>query len=278
MGYRDDLEAALERAETLERDLARANSEVTVDEERIAELERQLKEARANLPKETPQKPARSRAPYLAAGVLGVLALGVVFAVLQSSSAPPKTSNGPPPKLTPPLPAPKLDPHDVPVSSSLPAALALAQRSFSDAQLSRLNADYVSPLGIAQLKYGGEVRFRFVSPSHAEQPPAQAPILGAPALQDHVDCRVSVYADQNNKELRPGSTYSDNCTDPLPPSSPRCSVEAIWQRALAKGAPSEALATLELRLRSGEAQWKFQIVDQARNQTVISLSFPDDCP
>jgi hypothetical protein len=269
MGYRDDLEAALERADTLERDLARAKSGADADHEHIAELERQLKEARANAPREG--KRPRSRVPIIGAGIaVALIVPTIIWVALLSSPAKLSAPPAPPP---PPMPPPV---NGFDVSTGLRAALTMAHQTFSDAQLVRISAEYVDPAGIAELNYGGEVRYRFASPSRAAQPTPTAPVLGAPAVADHVDCRVSVWVDKN-KPLRLGSTYSSDCTETLPSGSPRCTIGQVWQRAIAHGAPDRALATIELRLRYGKPQWHFQISDQARNQSVTDMTMPDDC-
>jgi len=56
---------------------------------------------------------------------------------------------------------------------------------------------------------------------------------------------------------------------------PRCTVAEIWKRALAKGAPADALAVLVLRETSRRA-WSFKITDEPRNVS-FSQSFLDDC-
>ncbi len=57
----------------------------------------------------------------------------------------------------------------------------------------------------------------------------------------------------------------------------RCSVTAIWKRALAHEAPADALATIELRTTSDGASWHFGIEDSPRN-VHVAHAFPDDCP
>jgi len=56
---------------------------------------------------------------------------------------------------------------------------------------------------------------------------------------------------------------------------PRCTVAEIWKRALAKGAPADALAVLVLR-ETGRRAWLFKITDEPRNVSFLQ-SFPDDC-
>jgi hypothetical protein len=273
MGYRDDLEAALERADTLEHDLARAKSAADIDHEHIADLERQLKEARAKAPRQREEKPARSFAPLIITSLLLLGAIVAAAVIVFASASPTLKAAARPDPPAPPMPPPA---NGFDVSTGLKAALAMAQQKFSDAQLVRINAEYVDPAGIAELNYGGEVRYRFASPSRAAQPKPTAPVLGAPAVADHVNCRVSIWADKN-KPLRLGSFYSSDCSETLPAGSPHCTVGQVWQRAIARGAPDRALATVELSLRDGTPRWHFQIYDQARNQSVSDMKIPDDC-
>jgi hypothetical protein len=59
---------------------------------------------------------------------------------------------------------------------------------------------------------------------------------------------------------------------------PKCTVEQIWTRAIADGAPGKALATISLGVRKGEPAitWRFRIEDRPR-QIDIDKRFPDDC-
>jgi hypothetical protein len=285
MGYRDDLEAALERAEMLERDLKRAKAEISADEGRIAELERQLQEARASVrkhessPDEADLKPARERRPMLMAGLIAgaAVAAGGILLLRAPTGSPPTAAPVSVPAAPPAPPVVPLPPGGVGVDPSYAVALRLAQGELGDAQLTRIEAAYVDERGVAQLGYGGEVRFRFISPSRANQPPPSAPVLGAPAVDHRLPCRMSIWFDQASKP-HVGSSSRTDCTDALPPGPPHCSLAAVWQKAKVKGAPSSALATVDLRLRRSQPSWHFAIYDQAAKRTVFSEIFPDDCP
>jgi hypothetical protein len=56
----------------------------------------------------------------------------------------------------------------------------------------------------------------------------------------------------------------------------RCSVREIWKRAIAAGAPADALATLTITLKPGTRAWGFWITDEPRGVD-ISQGFEDDC-
>jgi len=55
----------------------------------------------------------------------------------------------------------------------------------------------------------------------------------------------------------------------------RCSVMEIWKRAIAKGAPIEAIATVQLR-EEKPRRWVFTIVDEPRKINIQHV-LPDDC-
>lgn len=69
-----------------------------------------------------------------------------------------------------------------------------------------------------------------------------------------------------------------SCREVLP-HVPRCPAANVWSRAIAKGAPADALAviTLEYRDRSAPPRWAFAISDDLRG-VKIRHAFDDDCP
>ncbi|MFN0253639.1 MAG: hypothetical protein ACKV2T_42620 [Kofleriaceae bacterium] len=60
------------------------------------------------------------------------------------------------------------------------------------------------------------------------------------------------------------------------PVAIHCTVAQIWQRALDKQVPPEALATISLTINA-TATWAFSIDDEPR-EVHIRHTFPDDCP
>jgi len=70
------------------------------------------------------------------------------------------------------------------------------------------------------------------------------------------------------------TTSLTRCRDASPPF-PRCAVPVIWKRAIANGAPAEALAVLRLE-EVTPRQWSFSITDQPRGID-IQHRFADDC-
>jgi hypothetical protein len=281
MAYRDDLEAAVERAETLERDLARARSELSHDHDRIADLERQLAEARKQqaaartAPVEKP--PSRRWMAMIGAALLLAAVGGLGFALQFGSPAVPPPSK--PPKPLPTVPV-QLPPGAFDVTAMLGNAVAIAQKELPDVKLLRIEAAFLDESGLAQLGFGGEVRYRFVSPSRARQPPPTAPVLGAPAVDNRLPCRVSVKATKDHElnASSPFGTGSECSSEEALPGAPRCTAAALWQKARQMGAPANALASVELRMSGGKARWHFTILDSASNQYVFDHDLPDDCP
>jgi len=65
-----------------------------------------------------------------------------------------------------------------------------------------------------------------------------------------------------------------SCIEALPPF-PRCPITEIWKRAIAKNAPSDAVAVMQLR-EEPPRRWIFTIVDEPRKIN-IQHNLPDDC-
>lgn len=71
------------------------------------------------------------------------------------------------------------------------------------------------------------------------------------------------------------STYDLPCT-PAPPGFPHCSLRDIWKRAIAKGAPTDAVAVVTYDPRTKDPAWRFAISDGPRG-VAIAHRFADDC-
>lgn len=57
----------------------------------------------------------------------------------------------------------------------------------------------------------------------------------------------------------------------------RCSVAQIWERAIERGAPAEALASITFRTTSDGGVWALRITDEPRDIHIVE-TFNDDCP
>jgi hypothetical protein len=163
----------------------------------------------------------------------------------------------------------------------LARALPAAQKLAADAELSTLSATLVDPDGRVQAALGGMIVAYFRSPSRVTAA-AQPAVLGAPVRAQPYCPRIRVAA-----HMRRGNTarhfdfdsgWSDppECLDSLPEPA-KCSVAAIWRRALSDGAPHPAFADLRLEPHGRARRWTFEITDHAKEQTVFRKSYPDDC-
>src|SRR5581483_2072376 len=196
MTYRDDLEAALERADDLERDLERERGAHARDEEKIKELERQLAEARkqaahAKTKKEQPAKASpqdeaaksgKRNMLWMVAGASALIVLLMYLGFTMYGGAPrkPAVPSSLPLMPRPPSASPS-DPDQFDVTAGYFTALDLARKELPDAELTMLKAEFVDERGMAHLNYDGRARYNFRSPSRAAapEPPANVP-LGVP--------------------------------------------------------------------------------------------------
>ncbi len=140
----------------------------------------------------------------------------------------------------------------------------------------RVEINYVRPDGTIDPAYG-EVDVWFSAPPMREpgddpSRPTGAPIKAKPAKpaappQCHrLRWREGTWNDQTVACTRQATTDAS------------CTVPIIWERAIAKGAPRDAVATLSFTLppQSGQGRWAFRIEDKVRG-VKVDESFPDDC-
>lgn len=268
MTYRDDHDAALARADALEAELKQARAEITQDENRIARLEAELarrpkphskkrEPKRQPEPREPREPRKRSVVPLVFAALAGILVIaGLVFYLIGRHRADR---------------AQVADGWDV--QHYLELATADARSTWSDVEIARIDADYVDSSGRAQLTVSGaELRFYFRSPSHAPPPPAPVRLgLPAPSTSGQCELRERIYKQDTSLTQDNMTESADTCAaivrGPL-----RCTVLQIWQRAIAKGAQSSAVAAVRLRTEDGIRLWRFEI-----NGTGKLMKFPDDC-
>lgn len=184
----------------------------------------------------------------------------------------------------------------VPTAAPVPAAAdAVLHRAFSHASdtfaVSDVVLEYVRQDGTLDPTYG-HAQFKFGHRPHPPPPPADDPKrpIGAPIppsppavslFERSEDCpRVTWESGQLDDEA--GGISCEQFMPPIrmPLSHPRCTVREIWKRAIAKGAPAEALARLQAEgdMLSDDARqvWKFAIEDAPRG-IHIEETFADDC-
>jgi hypothetical protein len=134
--------------------------------------------------------------------------------------------------------------------------------------------DGVGPDGFANLTYPGfasdhgSIDFRFFSPSRGKRDPS----LPLGVKQKDWKCEFRIETEPDGIELRPLDGWECNGNKPVP--APRCTPAALWKRALAKGAPSNAVASLGYR-SNGRPVWYFDIGEPGAK--AFSQTFADDC-
>jgi hypothetical protein len=137
----------------------------------------------------------------------------------------------------------------------------------------RISIDYVRPDGLIDPAYG-EVHVWFGAP-RARQPgddptrPTGAPVKPGPRPPPptchHLTWREGVWSDM-----------VVGCSGATAAFEPKCPVPIIWERAIAKGAPRDAVAKLGLVTSGGAVRWTFVIEDKPRNVDFREM-FLDDC-
>ncbi|MBA3455984.1 MAG: hypothetical protein H0T42_22995 [Deltaproteobacteria bacterium] len=188
-------------------------------------------------------------------------------AVTQPEPLPP--SPEPVPPATPWTPAEVKAPATV--EQLLAAARAWAPGVDDQFRIADLEAFYVDADGIVDADSGRVTIEPGLAPPGQEDDPKRrtgAPVK--PSAARSTACLEVSWTAENGWARSPRS----RCFDALTPF-PRCTVAAIWKRAIAKGAPADALAVLKLR-EGAPRRWSFAIKDQPRNVD-IRYSFDDDC-
>ncbi len=152
------------------------------------------------------------------------------------------------------------------VEKYLPFALAEAKKLVPDAVLFRIDADGVYPDGHADITLAGNgsIDFRFISPKRAKGDPKLP--LGA---KQEFKCMFRVMLDGEGAWIAPLSGF--DCKEPLL-GPPKCTTVQVWKKAIAKGAPTNAIGELGYRGWDNKAKWYFSI-----DGTKISEVFDDDC-
>ncbi|HEX3759852.1 MAG TPA: hypothetical protein VHW23_14155, partial [Kofleriaceae bacterium] len=186
----------------------------------------------------------------------------------------------------------------VPAAAPIPGtADAVIQRAFDRANdtfaVSDLTLEYVRQDGTLDPTYG-HAQIQFGHRPHPPPPPADDPRrpIGAPvpppaavqeSLFDHQDDCPRVTWEPGHFESVAGGSSCGQLIPPIrgPLGHPHCGVREIWKRAIAKGAPAEALARLALEtdmLADDHTRpvWKFTIEDAPRG-IHIEETIADDC-
>jgi serine/threonine protein kinase len=152
------------------------------------------------------------------------------------------------------------------VEKYLPFALAEAKKLVPDAVLFRIDADGVYPDGHADITIAnnGSIDYRFISPKRTKGDPKLP--LGA---KQEYKCMFRIMLDGEGVWTAPIDGWE--CKEPLL-GPPKCTTVQIWKRAIAKGAPTNAIGQLGYRGWDNKAKWYFSI-----EGTKVSEIFEDDC-
>jgi hypothetical protein len=167
------------------------------------------------------------------------------------------------------------DPEHVDVTAFVPWAIAQARRAIPDARMVRIDADGVGPDGRANLKLPtlasphGSVDVRFISPSRGKRDPGQPLGVGRRDFK----CEFRVMATPDGVELMPIDFF--DCAKEHVVPVPRCSLAALWKKALARKAPHNAVGNVGYRSSGSRPVWYFDI--GFGTDVSFSEMFGDDC-
>ena len=164
---------------------------------------------------------------------------------------------------------PGYDPKHVKVDAFIAWGVEQAKAMVPDAELVWVSAEGVYPDGYADLTLvgNGSVDLRFNSPSRAGRDKSKP--IGA---KQELKCQFRVMGGIDGVETLPIDGWECDARR----IAPRCTVAAIWKRAVAAQKKLEGLnAIAEIGLReniaSHQVRWFFDVKDTASEQ------FPDDC-
>ncbi|MDQ3339871.1 MAG: protein kinase [Myxococcota bacterium] len=175
----------------------------------------------------------------------------------------------------------KINPKKVDVTAFIKFAVAEARRADPKAQLTRIDAGSVSSEGFADFTLPSsaasstsdiDVRFH----NHERGRPDPKLPKGVPDKETQ-ECGFRIQAGVNGVEIRTffkAITEAGMCIKQKPVGMPRCSAKQIWAKAIAKGAPSDAVASLSFRgnfAAGGKIEWWFDISGG------FDARFADDC-
>lgn len=173
------------------------------------------------------------------------------------------------------------------------AAASAARDIASDAELSRAEINFVDSTGHVELPrkpigsrdiHDVGIRFFFVSPRLAGGP-AKGQLGGwaQPGNAAGAGCMIEVDAfgpgtrGHDNLRVR---QRDDSCGESMP-TPPRCSLAQVWSKAIAQGAPRDALADIRLVQHDGKRRWDFTITDWNKPDAYVNPAFQthidDDC-
>lgn len=154
------------------------------------------------------------------------------------------------------------------------------------AELESIEVTMVNPEARVYTEYGGSLRVSWVARDN--DPDEKAVMPGAPRKGGGARCsdywlHVHVEHDMDGDYFDDDMNVNHgmSCWRKTAPGPLFCSIKAIWDRAIAAGAPHPALATIKLDTREDKTrQWTFTIVDNVENgprKTLFAGRYADDC-
>jgi hypothetical protein len=147
--------------------------------------------------------------------------------------------------------------------------------------VTRLQIDYVRSDGTMDPTYG-HFEASLLGPEPGPPPddpnrPTGAPVMTPPPSDR--ECLDQTWRASSGWAVPP-SGYPVMCMSFGTPRPVSCTIIEVWKRAIAEGAPADALAKIELMNGMPEptrGQWQFSIYDRPRD-VHFTGSYEDDCP
>lgn len=174
------------------------------------------------------------------------------------------------------LAPPSFDGKHARIDQLIAFGLAEAKKNVPDAALTRIDISGVYPDGHADFNLPSfasphsDITLRFISPAHAKRDPS----LPRGVEGGYNKCSFYIVIGPSGGEIYDTSDKGLCTTPPIP--APRCSVAAVWKKALAKRKDlGDAVAAFDYNKWSNGVGWDFTIRDGS--DTLFNDTFPDDC-
>ncbi|HEY5921944.1 MAG TPA: hypothetical protein VIV11_09755 [Kofleriaceae bacterium] len=302
--FRDDHEAALARLEAVEAELAKEKSKDVRQEQRLASLEAELRAAKSKL-RETEAELAKHRPPLPEPVALpkpastaarptsaedaqlarrrAMLAFGLLAAAfvvglsIYATKAGREDSEYNTSTTEETKPQQKLALPDS-ISALLPEIRARGEQELPGSRLIELSGKGITSEGALHETYGElEATFyRTVEPVEPEVDPKLPVGAAPPVAHSSLDRHKCAYVRRTATGWQEHSLAAfqmcvlGDLYEGRSALEPSCTMKTIWQRAIADGAPANAIAEISLQ----QSRWEFEINDQ---RLQFARTYSDDC-
>lgn len=136
-------------------------------------------------------------------------------------------------------------------------------------RVARLDVAYVGADGVLDPEFG-KVTARFgAAPVSGDDPTRRTGLPVKPPPEQTAPCRRTVWS------ATTGWSFEDVPCKPVAAVGPRCPLPEVWNKAIAMGAPADAIASITYDTTMTPI-WLFVIRDAPRDVNV-QLAVPDDC-